>query len=81
MFQRFAGLTALLLFPLVSLGAEEPDKAFLEKALRHDVLEPGQALSEVQRFVETRVPRMPEVHSVADWERKPDACGRRPFGR
>lgn len=40
----------------------------VEKALARPVLKKGRPLEEVQRFTEERVPHMPEVRSLADWE-------------
>ena len=41
----------------------------LDDLLRQPVLAPGTALEQVQTFCESRVPRMPEAHTVAEWER------------
>jgi dienelactone hydrolase len=62
-----AALTLLLLPTFVPLarGADAPD---LPAILATPILDPNLSLAEVQAFCEARVPQMPKVAGVAEWE-------------
>src|SRR5437879_1351746 len=60
-----------LLLPLVLLAAgpaHADDKAVLTEFLGRKVLEPRQTQIELTEFLEPRIPRMPAVKTVAEWE-------------
>ena len=59
-------LNAVLLFALAATTAFADDAAIRE-ALAQPILSPGQTLAEVQDFVDSRVPRMPDVKTAAEW--------------
>jgi hypothetical protein len=59
-------LLALIVVQSCALAADE---ATLAKALAHSVIDPGVPQAEVERFVESRVPKMPTVKSSAEWAR------------
>jgi dienelactone hydrolase len=48
------------------------DPATLEPLLARTILAPDQPLHEVQAFCQQRIPRMPRVNSVAEWEKTAD---------
>ncbi|HEV3167964.1 MAG TPA: acetylxylan esterase [Isosphaeraceae bacterium] len=49
------------------VAADDPSEA-VESWLKHPILSQEQALAEVQRFTEDRVPKMPDVTSIDEWE-------------
>lgn len=51
-------------------GGDVPKKAaeFVKSALEHEIIGPKAMMNETIDWVDARVPRMPEVKSVADWE-------------
>ena len=51
-----------------SPGAEGPSE-FVGEVLGRRIIGPDLGLAEVRRFAEEKVPRMPEVRDLADWER------------
>jgi hypothetical protein len=60
----------VLLLVLVSpLSAAAADKAVLQSLLNHKILAPRQTLTEVEKYVEVRLPKIPAVKSVAEWEK------------
>jgi hypothetical protein len=61
---------AVVLFSLFPLTATAADKDELSAVLGKAILSPKQTLAEVETFCEARVPHMPAVRSVADWERE-----------
>src|SRR5262249_11733653 len=42
----------------------------LDAILKHQILTPQQTQHEVEKYVEARVPRMPQVKTVAEWEKQ-----------
>ncbi|MBL9189710.1 MAG: acetylxylan esterase [Opitutaceae bacterium] len=60
LFAILASLTAL---------ARGADAAALTALLSRPILEPGTPLAEVQAFTEQRVPAMPAITSLAEWQR------------
>ena len=57
----------VILFGLAS-SVYSSDKASIQEILNRRIIDPDLPLSEVQEFTEARVPPMPEVTSVAEWE-------------
>src|SRR5207302_793687 len=49
-------------------GVRADDKAEVQAFLDRAVLTPNQALTEVQDYLEARVPSLPELRSAAEWE-------------
>jgi dienelactone hydrolase len=65
----FRGPCSFLMGIAVLLPASDAaEKSPLEEALAHEVMGPRQALLDLQDYLEPRIPRMPAVTSVADWE-------------
>ena len=60
-----AGL-ALTSFAMSSRAAEKDDLAGI---LGRQIIGPQQTQKEVEDYVEARIPRMPQVKTVAEWER------------
>ena len=58
--------TVITFIALSALAAD--DLRVVQALLRQSIIGPDVALAEVQSFTEGRVPRMPEVKSVAEWE-------------
>jgi hypothetical protein len=56
-----------LLFSL--LVASAADEAALKAMLAHKILAPRQTLTEVAKYVEVRLPKIPQVKTVAEWEK------------
>jgi dienelactone hydrolase len=50
----------------------DDDREAVSSALSRQLLEDGQALTEMQQFTESRVPKMPEVSSLAEWQAHAD---------
>ncbi|HEV3257360.1 MAG TPA: acetylxylan esterase [Gemmataceae bacterium] len=48
-------------------AAEKPD---LKAILGRQIIGPHQTLTEIQDYTETRIPRMPQVKTVAEWEKE-----------
>ena len=67
---RLAQALLLLAVSAAAIQADAPES--VKTLLSRPVLEPGTPLAEVQRFVESRVPPMPVVGSVAEWEKHAD---------
>ncbi len=61
-------LFALFAFHSIALLAADPRD--VQSFLDAGILEPGQAVRETASFIQDRVPRMPSVHSVAEWKAK-----------
>jgi hypothetical protein len=57
----------LALALLLAATAQDPKPSPVEAALKAELIGPGRTLEEVQAFVESRIPRMPEVASADDW--------------
>ncbi|MGH7224165.1 MAG: hypothetical protein ACRELF_13120 [Gemmataceae bacterium] len=60
----------LLLFATVSSTARAADPSPVEQALSREIIGPRQALLDVQERIAARIPRMPEVKTVAEWEKQ-----------
>ena len=56
-----------------SAGAQDKRTEFLKAALGREIIGPRQTLADTADYVESHVPRMPEVKSLAEWEQ---AAGR-----
>tara|TARA_R110002111_G_scaffold256979_2_gene324603 strand:- start:87413 stop:90136 length:2724 start_codon:yes stop_codon:yes gene_type:complete len=56
------------MLPLISVTAAEPESD-LKTWLAKPILEKDQPWKEVQAFIAPKVPGMPEISSVADWEK------------
>jgi hypothetical protein len=69
-----------LLAGLVLLGVAVPlpaaDKGAVQILLEHEIIGPHQAMTEVQDYLDARIPRMPEVTSQAAWEKEADRLRR-----
>ncbi|QDT40472.1 acetyl esterase [Gimesia alba] len=63
---RFCVFCCLLALSLTTATAAEPD---LKTLLAKPILEKDQPWKEVQAFIAPKVPGMPEVSSVAEWEK------------
>ena len=57
---------------ILALAASEAPGAdeFVGRALARPIISPDLGLAEVRLFAEAKVPRMPEVKDLADWERQ-----------
>jgi dienelactone hydrolase len=53
------------------LGADSTSE-FVEQVLARRIVSPDTGLAEVRLFAEAKVPRMPEVKDLADWQRHAD---------
>src|SRR5262249_34692779 len=62
-------LPALLVAALGCAPARADEGAFLRKALAREVIGPRQSLLDLQDRLGRRIPAMPAVKSVAEWER------------
>ena len=71
MFRRRASWSALLLAFAASSDTRGADDlpAFLGEMLNRRIISPDLGLAEVRLFAEAKVPRMPAVRDLADWER------------
>ena len=60
-----------ILFSIVALpaAARGAEKAFLEAALKHEIISPQTAGVEAAAFASARVPRVPEVQTAEAWQR------------
>jgi hypothetical protein len=65
---------ALCCFQAVGLGAV--DEGEVQRLLDHEILGKSWAAAETQAFIESRVPRMPQVHSAAEWKTQADRLRR-----
>lgn len=63
-----AGMVALW-SPCIALAADAPAKTAVQTALEREIIGSALSLDEVQRFIEPRILPMPEVKSVAEWEK------------
>ncbi len=61
----FVAWTIAFALPACALGASEET---IQKLLERAILKPGTALDEVQKFTESRVPRMPKPANLEQWE-------------
>ncbi|MEJ7637005.1 MAG: acetylxylan esterase [Singulisphaera sp.] len=50
-------------------GAEDNREKFLKAELGREIIGPRQTLADTAEYVESRVPRMPEVKTLAEWEK------------
>lgn len=64
--QLRALLTSFVLLSPIAVAADNPDIASL---LSRRIIDSNLPLEEVQQYTESRVPPMPEVSSVAEWEK------------
>ena len=65
-------ITPLLLSLLVScaaISAAAEAQPALQSLLQHAILATNLPMTEVQAYCEARVPRMPRVKTVAEWEK------------
>jgi dienelactone hydrolase len=53
---------------LWATAAHAQEKTTLREALGREIIGPRQALLDLQEYLEPRIPRMPEVRNVAEWE-------------
>ena len=66
----------------LAAAAQAAEKADLKAILGRQINGPRQTLTEIQDYTETRIPRMPQVKTVAEWGKEatpragPGACGR-----
>ena len=70
---RRAGWTAMVVLLAASpgLGADATSD-FVEQVLARPIISLDTGLAEVRLFAEAKVPRMPEVKDLADWQRQAD---------
>jgi dienelactone hydrolase len=61
----------LAAWPASSGGADGPSE-FVGEALARRIIGPDLGLAEVRMFGEEKVPRMPEIRSLADWQAQAD---------
>ncbi|HEY6169505.1 MAG TPA: acetylxylan esterase [Verrucomicrobiae bacterium] len=66
---RRLGISFACIFLAARLIASEGGQREIREWLERPILAPDQPLHEVQAFCEARVPLMPAVRSVAEWER------------
>jgi hypothetical protein len=69
---RTGTLLLVLLIPSTASLLQAADKAELQTVLNREILAPGQALREVQNYVEPRVPRMKTYKNAEEWNREAD---------
>jgi hypothetical protein len=60
-------LAGLLLLGVVA-GSPAADRSPVQALLDHAILEPGQPLAETQDYLESRIPRLPELSTRTTWE-------------
>src|SRR5947209_17571767 len=65
--RRF-GVAAVLVLVACTGPAPAEDPGDVKRFLAHEIIGPHRALAEVQDYVEPRVPRMPDVKNLAEWE-------------
>jgi hypothetical protein len=74
-----------LLAGLVLLGVAVPlpaaEKGAVQALLEHEIIGPHLAATEVQDYLEARLPRLPEVSSQAAWEKEADRIRREVLDR
>ncbi|HEV3256565.1 MAG TPA: acetylxylan esterase, partial [Gemmataceae bacterium] len=68
-------LAGLLLLGVVA-GLPAADKAPVQALLEHAILSPQQPLTETQDYLDSRIPRMPELSTRAAWEGEADRVRR-----
>ena len=67
----------IVLIPALSATAET--QLTLQTVLQHQILSTNLPLNEVQAYTEARVPRMPKMKSIAEWEKLADRMRRDTF--
>src|SRR6185437_8941312 len=63
------GICCLFLCVALPTAVRAAEPSPLEQALSHEIMGPRQALLDVQDYIESRIPRMPEVKTVNEWEK------------
>lgn len=76
---RRASLILLLALSPSFLRAADPTP--LQQALSREIVGPRQALLDVQDRIESRIPRMPEVKSAAEWDKHAERIRREVLDR
>lgn len=67
------GWSAMIVLLAASSGlVADATSEFVEQVLARPIISPDTALAEVRLFAEAKVPRMPEVKDLADWQRQAD---------
>lgn len=72
MLPRVAALVVPVLLLLGAVGAHAADEAQLKALLSREVVGPVLPMTEVQRYCEARVPRLPKVDSAQAWQAEAD---------
>src|SRR5687767_8396986 len=67
---RLVALSSLLAAALAPALADAVELADVSQLLAEPIIGPELALQEAQDYTESRVPRIGEVQSVADWQRR-----------
>ncbi|MEX0712565.1 MAG: acetylxylan esterase [Pirellulales bacterium] len=69
---RILGLSVALVIALWTAQARAVERAEVEQLLAEPIIGPKLALEEAQAYTEAHVPRIGEVQSVEDWQRRTD---------
>ncbi len=73
---RFSLALLLLLLPghrgLLNAGERKELESALSRILSHKIVDPRQTLTEIQDYVEARLPRMKEFKAAAEWDQEAD---------
>jgi dienelactone hydrolase len=73
---RFRTFLVALLFVAAVLPAAAADNTTVQSWLEREVIGPRQALVDTQDYLDGRIPRMPQVETVAAWEKLADRLRR-----
>jgi len=65
---RHAGLLLVGMIIVSAPSVKAADQKQLEALLAREIIGPVEPMAEVQRYCDARVPRMPKVQTVAQWE-------------
>src|SRR6266446_4731940 len=67
---RLSWLLVFLGFGCLVFSADAQEQSDLKTLLANNILKPGQTQSEVEKFLEARVPRLGTYQDAAAWERE-----------
>src|SRR5438034_861686 len=59
----------IFLIPAMVAGQEKADPD-IEKALAKEIIGPRKSLIEASDYLDLRIPRMPQVESIKEWEKE-----------
>src|SRR3989442_8060640 len=54
---------------LLALARDKQDPADLKKLLSREIVGPHRGMDDVQAYIEPRIPSMPDVRTLAEWEK------------